>query len=153
MVIYCRLWLGIVVGNHKMDYPSKRTTRRKFKMDYLFEFLLKGSLFWRHEFFKLDYHYSHCTGSPHFTRFHFARSSLYTRFIIVPNEFTLCNALHDFLTLYVKRSREKWHLLACTTEKTKEKVKSNLDLPLYLEVIEIDQECEYRTCANRTAPF
>ena len=23
----------------------------------------------------------------------------------------------------------------------------------YLEVIEIDQECEYRTCANRTAPF
>ena len=93
------------------------------------------------------------TGSPHFTGFHFAHSSLYTRFMIVPNEFTLCNALHDFLTLYVKRSREKWHLLACTTEKTKEKVKSNLDLPLYLEVIEIDQECEYRTCANRTAPF
>ena len=59
----------------------------------------------------------------------------------MPNEFTLCNALHDFLTLYVKRSREKWHLLACTIEKTKEKVKSNLDLPLYLEVIEIDQEC------------
>ena len=82
------------------------------------------------------------TDSPHFTRFHFVCSSLYTRFIIVPNEFTLCNALHDFLTLYVKRSREKWHLLACTTEKTKEKVKSNLDLPLYLEVIEIDQECE-----------
>ena len=82
------------------------------------------------------------TGSPHFTRFHFARSSLYTRFMIVPNEFTLCNALHDFLTLYVKQSREKWHLLACTIEKTKEKVKSNLDLPLYLEVIEIDQECE-----------
>ena len=82
------------------------------------------------------------TGSPHFTRFHFARFSLYTRFIIVPNEFTLCNALHDFLTLYVKQSREKWHLLACTIEKTKEKVKSNLDLPLYLEVIEIDQECE-----------
>ena len=123
------------------------------KWTTFFEFLLKGSLFWRHEFFKLDYHYSHCTGSPHFTRFHFARSSLYTRFIIVPNEFTLCNALHDFFTLYVKRSREKWRLLACTTEKTKEKVKSNLDLPLYLEVIEIDQECEYRTCANRTAPF
>ena len=69
------------------------------------------------------------------------------------HSFTLCNALHDFFTLYVKRSREKWRLLACTTEKTKEKVKSNLDLPLYLEVIEIDQECEYRICANITAPF
>ena len=32
------------------------------------------------------------TGSPHITRFHFAQSSLYTRFMIVPNEFTLCKA-------------------------------------------------------------
>ena len=39
------------------------------------------------------------TGSPHFTRFHFARSSLYTRLMFLPNEFTLFNALHDFLTL------------------------------------------------------
>ena len=41
-----------------------------------------------------------CTGSPHFTRFHFTRFTLYTRFIIVSNKFTLCSALHDFLTLH-----------------------------------------------------
>ena len=40
------------------------------------------------------------TGSPHLTRFHFTRFTLYTRFIIVPNKFTLCSALHDFLTLH-----------------------------------------------------
>ena len=44
------------------------------------------------------------TGSPHFTRFHFARSSLYTRFIFLPNGFTLCNALHDFLTLHCQKT-------------------------------------------------
>ena len=116
-----------------MDYPSKRTTRRKFKMDYLFEFLLKGSLFWRHEFFKLDYHYSHCTGSLHFTRFHFARSSLYTRFIIVPNEFTLCNALHDFLTLYVKWSRENWSGICWHAQQRKQKKKWNpISIFLYI---------------------
>ena len=38
------------------------------------------------------------TGSPHFTRFHFTRSSLYTRFINFPKKFTL----HDFLTLHSK---------------------------------------------------
>ena len=41
-------------------------------------------------------------GSPHFTRFHFTRFTLYTGFIIVSNKFTLCSALHDFLTLHYR---------------------------------------------------
>ena len=40
------------------------------------------------------------TGSPHFTRFHFPRFSLYTRIKFLPNGFSLCSAFHDFLTLY-----------------------------------------------------
>ena len=36
------------------------------------------------------------TGSPHFTRFHFTRFTLYTRLRFLPNEFTLCSTLHDF---------------------------------------------------------
>ena len=44
------------------------------------------------------------TGSPHFTWFHFARSSLYTKFVFLPNGFTLCNALQDFLTLYYQKT-------------------------------------------------
>jgi len=55
------------------------------------------------------------TGSPHFTRFHFARFSLYTRFIIVPNEFTLCNALHDFLTLHCQKHYMSIKVILCFT--------------------------------------
>ena len=40
------------------------------------------------------------TGSPHFTRFHITRFTLYTRFMFLPNQFTLCNALHVFLTFH-----------------------------------------------------
>ena len=46
-------------------------------------------------------------GSPHFTRFHFARFSPYTRFMNLPNGFTLCSA-HDFLTLYCHKTLSKY---------------------------------------------
>ena len=108
------------------------------------EFLLKGSLFWRHEFFKLDYHYSHCTGSPHFTRFHFARSSLYTRFIFFPNGFTLCNALHDFLTLHCQKTLSELYL------STKGSMFHFTRISLYTIYFEKQKSCKVRaTCTSK----
>ena len=43
------------------------------------------------------------TGSPHFTRFHITRFTLYTRLRFLPSEFTLCNTLHVFLTLHCQK--------------------------------------------------
>ena len=81
------------------------------------------------------------TGSPHFTRFHFARSSLYTRFIIVPNEFTLCNALHDFLTLHCQKTLSELYL------STKGTVFHFTRISLYTIYLEIQKSCKVRaTC-------
>ena len=81
------------------------------------------------------------TGSPHFTRFHFARSSLYTRFIIVPNEFTLCNALHDFLTLHCQKTLSELYL------STKGTVFHFTRISLYTIYFEKQKSCKVRaTC-------
>ena len=81
------------------------------------------------------------TGSPHFTRFHFARSSLYTRFIIVPNEFTLCNALHDFLTLHCQKTLSELYL------STKGSVFHFTRISLYTIYFEKQKSCKVRaTC-------
>ena len=38
--------VALVVGNHKMHYPSNCTTLWKLKVHYLFKLLVKGSAFW-----------------------------------------------------------------------------------------------------------
>ena len=81
------------------------------------------------------------TGSPHFTRFHFARFSLYTRFIIVPNEFTLCNALHDFLTLHCQKTLSELYL------STKGTVFHFTRISLYTIYFQKQKSCKVRaTC-------
>ena len=53
------------------------------------------------------------TGSPHFTWFHITRFTLYTRLRFLPNEFTLCNTLHVFLTLHC----QKYHFSSTSSTK------------------------------------
>ena len=55
------------------------------------------------------------TGSPHFTRFHITRFTLYTRLRFLPNEFTLCNTLHVFLTLHCQKYYLSSTKLLCFT--------------------------------------
>ena len=55
------------------------------------------------------------TGSPHFTRFHITRFTLYTRLRFLPNEFTLCVSLHVFLTLHCQKYYLSSTKLLCFT--------------------------------------
>ena len=81
------------------------------------------------------------TGSPHFTRFHFARSSLYTKMMFLSNEFTLFNALHDFLTLHCQKTLSELYL------STKASVFHFTRISLYTIYFEKQKSCKVRaTC-------
>ena len=86
-----------------------------------------------------------------FTRFHFTRFTLYTRLRFLPNEFTLCNTLHVFLTLHCQKYYLSSTKLLCFTlhefqftrfiQKNKNRVKWGLPVHRYskYKVSEIKQ--------------